>query len=1260
MATKKTEITTSFTADISGLKKGIKDAKQQITIANAEFKKATAGMDDWKKSSEGVAAKLKQLGSTLEQQKSILSSYQKQLALTEEAYGENSEEANKLRVQILNQEAAIAKTEKQIGQYEKSLEELKFAESEAGKDAEKLAKQTEDAKKAAKDGAEGFSALKLVLAELAADAIKKVIEGLVNLGKEVINTGKEFSASMSEVKAISGATAEEMETLEATARKFGETTTFSASEAAQALKYMALAGWDANTSAKALGGVLNLAAASGMGLAEASDMVTDYLTAFGMSAEQSTYFADMLAYAQSHANTTAEQLGEAYKNSAATLHASGQDVETVTSLLSSMANQGLKGSEAGTALSAVMRDMTSKMSDGAIAIGDTTVKVQDQAGNFRDLTDILTDVQEATEGMGDAEKMVALQSTFTARSLKGISLLLNTSVKSTAAFEEELRKCTGTAEDMSDVMTDNLEGDLTKFNSKLQEAEITIYKGVEPSLRDMVASLGNLIDKGVELAQKVLPPIINAATSLAKNFELVVDIIGALALGFAVFKTAAIAIGVANAAMILYTNSAARAAVAQELLNLVTSVNPWVLLATAVAVAMAALTAYYKSLDKTIDRTEALNDEQKKVYESANELNNSLQETAKARKEEIKSIDAEKKITSKLLDELRSYVDENGNVIESNDRVKDIVGELNTLMPELNLAYDEQAQAISMTTDEIEKNIDAMVRKAKAAAAEQQMTEIMKERIATEIELTKMEDTLLAAQERVNTEKQKYREIQDRINEAIENNDKKALKELNKELEEQNTKWHEAIDALHPIAMEYGHLEDNIESLSEEEQVLTDMLGESSDAMGQNGQAVGTLVAETDEAVEAMEDKWQSLHDAVAESIGKQMNLFDEYTAAEAKSKDEILKNMTDQVTAMESWSDNLQLLAKRGIDEGLLESLAKMGTDGAGYVQAFVDMSADELQQANKLFQEATTIPETTAGQVTENYKNLGQYRAQLYAKGLVQEAGKQKSVIEDSAKQTGKYTSEGLIKGVEESQPEVNAAFGKVSTEALDTLNKKMGVQSPSRMTMQTGRYINEGLMIGLKNTTPQLLQTVTSICLSILQKFTTELSKDKFVKIGEGVGRAIAEGIRNGAANAKGELEAVAKSIAETIQGVLDENMKKDEYYKIGKMVGEAVAEGMNASLPAVKAAAGKIAAAAKVSTGGNTTKAGAPLDKTISSITSSIGNMGALANTVSGRDNIITTNNSETVNNYNFVQNNTSPKALSRLDIYRDTRNLLRGI
>lgn len=200
---------------------------------------------------------------------------------------------------------------------------------------------------------------------------------LAGIGAASVKTAADFESSMSNVQALSGATGSELEQLSNLAKEMGANTQFSASEAADALGYMALAGWDTQQSMNALPGVLNLAAASGMGLAEASDLVTDYLSAFGEEADQAGRMADVLSYAQANSNTTTAGLGEAFKNCAANANAFGLDIEQTTALIGKLSDQGLKGSEAGTALSAVFRDITQKMKDGNITIGKTKIAVQD-------------------------------------------------------------------------------------------------------------------------------------------------------------------------------------------------------------------------------------------------------------------------------------------------------------------------------------------------------------------------------------------------------------------------------------------------------------------------------------------------------------------------------------------------------------------------------------------------------------------------------------------------------------------------------------------------------------------------------------------------------------------------------------------------------------------------------------------------------------------------------------------------------------------
>lgn len=379
-------------------------------------------------------------------------------------------------------------------------EEMQRASESVSESAEKIAKSAEEADKSTEEfgkntdtsgmrksfrEAEREVGSSCTGIDVAVSKATQIIAGFVSAAaitaaakqatQYVIEVGSAFEASMSEVQAISGATSAELEKMSAKAKQLGSTSRFSATEVSQAFKYMSLAGWDVSQSISAVDGVIQLAAASGMDLAAASDMVTDYLSAFDMEASQATYMADMLAYAQSHSNTTAEQLGEAYKNCAANMNASGQDIETTTAMLEALANQGSKSSEAGTKVAAIMRDITAKMDEGKIAIGDTTVAVMDANGNFRDMTDIIKDVDTATQGMGDAEKAAALASTFTSDSISGLNMILNEGVDKIAGYEEELRNSSGAAADMADTMQNNLQGKITAAGSALEGLGIAAY-----------------------------------------------------------------------------------------------------------------------------------------------------------------------------------------------------------------------------------------------------------------------------------------------------------------------------------------------------------------------------------------------------------------------------------------------------------------------------------------------------------------------------------------------------------------------------------------------------------------------------------------------------------------------------------------------------------------------------------------------------------------------------------------------------------------
>ena len=436
-----------------------------------------------------------------------------------EATGKDSEETQKLKLEYENLEAqlersesAIRNTETQITRQEAAINDSEAAlnefEAELKEVNAELARAPFDAyaEKAEKVG----SAL-----ESAGQKMMVVTGAVTAIGTASVKTAADFESQMSRVQAISGATDADMQKMTESAKYWGANSKFSATEAAAAFEYMALAGWKTEESTSAMEGVLNLAAATDMELARASDVVTDYLSAFNMEASEATKVADMMTYAQGNSNTTADMLAEAYKNCAANANAMGYDIQQTTGALAIMANQGLKGSEAGTALTAVFRDMTQKMKGGKIAIGDTNVAVVDAQGNYRSLTDILRDVETATDGMGDAEKNAALMSTFTSDSIKGLNLLLNAGADEVEDFTNQLYNCDGAAASTAATMQDNLQGQITALKSKIEGVAITIGEILMPFVKEAVQKISDLVDKFANLDSGTQKTIVKIAAVAA-------------------------------------------------------------------------------------------------------------------------------------------------------------------------------------------------------------------------------------------------------------------------------------------------------------------------------------------------------------------------------------------------------------------------------------------------------------------------------------------------------------------------------------------------------------------------------------------------------------------------------------------------------------------------------------------------------------------------------------------------------------------------
>lgn len=611
-------------------------------------------------------------------------------------YGENSAEAKKLASEITHLSGELRDNKAKMADLDKA--------------ADSLDDSLEQTDQSARTASEGFTVLKGTISNLAAEAIKRTTDALVDFGKKTLDVGMSFESSMSNNAALFKIEGKALEDLSQTAQHYGEVTQFSATEVSDALGYMALAGWDAQKATQELGGVLDLAAASGMGLAQSSDMVTDYLSAFSNSEITAAKLADELAYAQANSNTTAQQMGEAYKNSAANLNAAGQSVETVTALLAGMANQGLKGSESGTALTAMMRDLTKQMDEGAVMIGETSVAVQDADGNYRNLIDILKDVEKATNGMGSAEKAAALGTTFTADSIKGLNLILNDGVDNAASFADALRGADGSAAAMAETMNDNVAGSLKLLQSNVESKMIKVFDRAKGSIRDSVDSVSDSLDT-VDW-DKVGDKVGALAEAAAKLIDYTVDhsdeVQSALTAFGGTMATVFVVDKVAN-----FTNSLTTLIGTTKALWGVMMANPVGAVVVGLGATAAALTAVKEAQEAAIEENYGLSDAEKKLISAIEDEKRALDEVNAARAEANKGIDSEASQSRALWEELQTIVDANGEIKEGyENRAEVITGLLSDALGIEIEIIDGQIQKY----DELNASIEEVINSKRAEA----------------------------------------------------------------------------------------------------------------------------------------------------------------------------------------------------------------------------------------------------------------------------------------------------------------------------------------------------------------------------------------------------------------------------------------------------------------------------------------------------------------------------------------------------------------
>ena len=429
--------------------------------------------------------------------------------LTQEQYDKNTTKAQKLtdklnylnnaydiqndKVRALQEELdALENAEKKD---EVAINKKKTALLQAQTSLERYKKQINDVSKEIEKGTANI--------EDFADKLKKSSEKVESVGKSfsvasaavgavgvaAVKVATDFEYAMSEVKAISGATGEDFDALKAKAEEMGATTKFTAAEAANAMYYMALAGWKTEDMLTGVEGIMYLAAASGEDLALVSDIVTDGLTALGYAASESTKMADVFARTVTNSNTDVEQLGEAMTYVGSIAGALKVDMEDLSLALGLMANSGVKGSQAGTALRAVLQRLSTDTGGARSLLESLGVTIFNESGTMRDFGDIISDIRERFSELSDEEKTANAKIIAGTMGMSGFLALVNTSDEEFNKLSGALQNTSGAAQEMADIMQDNVKGQFEELTSQLEGLAIQFSAYIIPLLRDVMTSV---------------------------------------------------------------------------------------------------------------------------------------------------------------------------------------------------------------------------------------------------------------------------------------------------------------------------------------------------------------------------------------------------------------------------------------------------------------------------------------------------------------------------------------------------------------------------------------------------------------------------------------------------------------------------------------------------------------------------------------------------------------------------------------------------
>lgn len=1071
---------------------------------------------------------------------------------------------NNAQVKILDLDVELRKNSQYLDEARSSADHCATSIDRFGREVRQTGEECREGSNGVREVGESVDALSSILMAV---GVQKGLRKISDALHECVEASADFSYTMSTVRAVTGAGGEEMAALSTQAKEYAASTIYYAQDIADAYATMGRAGFTASEMLASLPGVVALASASGEGLADVTSTMADNLTAFGDGADQAARYADVLAQTAAKSNTTVANLSDAFKMAASTAGGLGYSVEDLSVWLAAMANQGIKGSMAGSAVTTALSRMAGGTDEAADKLEDLGVSMFDARGNARDLDVFLDDLRTAFSGLTEEEKENTATTLAGIRGKKALLTLVNTSADDWNLLTEAINNSTGAAERMADVQLDNYTGKVALLKSAAEELKITVGDQLTPAF-------GDLAEAGTDA--------LGWMSEFLKTHEDAVPIIGGTVTAIGAF------IGIMTVAV-----AAVKAfKIAKDSLG--TSLGPLSIVLGVVSAAagllaanfVAAANSSYTAGEKVAESAERWQQAKDAYQDATEEMNN-----------ERASINA-------LVIELYGLADGTSVSVGEQERIAAIISELNELVPELALSYDENTNSINRSRESAKAYLKMLRAQEKMETEREKYTAAIEERKKAEealnqalAEQAKCQEEIKANMEKanrntmvpgegfqldaVNRAVDEARAHLGELNHAVEESEQ-ALSDAKTELNESTTEWENfaraAADAdLRSLATDADSASGSAEELSD---AYNDLAAQF-DAVKENGSEAAVALAgqrlealELRAAVASLEEGYGNLltevgvdipalgaylhengisvdewGDRYKDNFDSIINKFHVVDTSLDMSLDEMKTALETNITAYQAWQTNIDTLMQAAVDSGSsanIEFAQYMKDMGIGAAEQLAEMVKDvdgTLDEFGPLFggaaKDAVDATNREFGRGIDDATGSGKAMSSAYAEGIKQGKEGSATSAKTLADETGKK---------------------------IDTLPSKF---------YKTGSKAGDKLSDAINGKTKKIEQTCKDITAAAAKSAD---QPDLFRQSGLHCAQGLAAGIRSGASDVRNAASALVTQALATIRATAGEHSPWATTRKSGQYGAAGLALGMRDNMGLVIREATEVSRAA----------------------------------------------------------------------------------